>query len=255
LHRLRGEFDEAEQAYREAAEHGCEPQPGLALLRLAQGREDAAAAGISRALGEATGEGERLGLLPACAEIMIAVGRIDEARAAARELELSSERIDGTLLEAIAARVHGAVELADDNPGDALVALRRSFHLWQELGVPYEAARVRVLIATACRILTDEDAAALELDAAHAVFAELGAAVDLARLDGSAGEEGEIHGLTDRELEVLRLVAAGKSNREIGAALVISEHTVARHLQNIFAKLGVSSRTAASAFAFEHQLI
>ena len=148
-------------------------------------------------------------------------------------------------------------ELAGGNPKEALIALRRSFHLWQEMGVPYEAARTRVLIGTACRALRDEDAAVLELDTARAVFAELGAVTDLARLDSapSAGARSASHDLTDREVEVLRLVAAGQSNREIAAALTISEHTVARHLQNIFAKLGVSSRTAAGAFAFEHDLV
>ena len=256
LHRLRGAFDEAELAFRESARCGGEPQPGLALLRLAQGREDAAAGAIRRALGEASASDERLTLLPAAVEILVAVGETDEARAAARELEEISGRLHSNALDAIAARATGAVELADGNPEEALVALRRSFRLWQELGAPYEAARARALIATACGSLGDEDAAAMELDAARAVFAELGAAVELARMDGSAGtKDSEIHDLTDRELEVLRLVAAGNSNREIAGALVISEHTVARHLQNIFAKLGVSSRTAAGAFAFEHELV
>ena len=255
LHRLRGEFAEAEAAYGEAAGCGCEPQPGLALLRLAQGRDEDAAAGIRRALGEARGD-DRLSLLPACAEVMIALGELEEARAAAEELERSAERLQSTLLDAIAERARGATELADGNPGDALVALRRSFHLWEELGVPYEAARARVLIGTACRALSDEDAAALELDAARAAFAELGAVTDLGRLDRlTPGGARTPRDLTDREVEVLRLVAAGQSNREIAAALTISEHTVARHLQNIFAKLGVSSRTAAGAFAFEHDLV
>ncbi len=255
LHRLRGEFAEAEAAYREAAGCGCEPQPGLALLRLAQGRDEDAAAGIRRALGEAHGE-DRLSLLPACAEIMVALGEMEEARAAADELERSAERLQSTLLDAIAERARGATELADGNPSEALFALRRCFHLWEELGAPYEAARARVLIGTACRALGDEDAAALELDAARTAFAELGAVTDLGRLDRlTPGDARTPRDLTDREVEVLRLVAAGQSNREIAAALTISEHTVARHLQNIFAKLGVSSRTAAGAFAFEHELV
>jgi DNA-binding NarL/FixJ family response regulator len=128
--------------------------------------------------------------------------------------------------------------------------------LWHDLGVPYAAARSRVLIGLACRALGDDDTAALELDAARAAFRQLGAAPDVIRVDSLVRRTtaGETHGLTPRELEVLRLVAAGKSNREISAVLVISEHTVARHLQNIFTKLGVSSRTAASAFAFAHDL-
>ena len=255
LHRLRGEFAEAEAAYREAAGCGCEPQPGLALLRLAQGRDEDAAAGIRRALGEAYGE-DRLSLLPACAEIMVALGEMEEARATTEELERSAERLQSTLLDAIAERARGAIELADGNSSEALFALRRSFHLWEELGAPYEAARARVLIGTACRALGDEDAAALELGAARAAFAELGAVTDLRRLDRLTPGEARIpRDLTDREVEVLRLAAAGQSNREIAAALTISEHTVARHMQNIFAKLGVSSRTAAGAFAFEHDLV
>jgi DNA-binding NarL/FixJ family response regulator len=129
--------------------------------------------------------------------------------------------------------------------------------LWQELEAPYEAARARVLIGLVCRALGDHDSGALEIDAARAVFVELGAAPDLARLDALREREAPVatHGLSARELEVLRLVAAGHSNRKIAAELVISEHTVARHLQNIFTKLGVSSRTAATAFAFEHELV
>ena len=141
-------------------------------------------------------------------------------------------------------------------PAAALVALRSAARYGRSSSAPYEAARARVLVGLACRALGDEDAAALELDAARRAFARARAAPDLARVDALAGGGAErTHGLTARELEVLRLVAAGKSNREIAAALVISEHTVARHVQNIFAKLGVSSRTAAGAFAFEHDLV
>ena len=122
---------------------------------------------------------------------------------------------------------------------------------------PYEAARTRALVAVACRVLAEAEAAALELEAARSVFEQLGAAPDLARIDSLAAgaRSGSAHGLTARELEVLRLVAAGKSNRQIAAELVISDHTVRRHLQNIFAKLGVSSRAAATAFAFRHDLV
>jgi DNA-binding CsgD family transcriptional regulator len=138
----------------------------------------------------------------------------------------------------------------------ALIALRRAWRTWQELEAPYEIARARVLIGEACRALGDDDAATLELEAARSTFAQLGAAPDVARVDAlTAPVSADSHGLSRRELEVLRLVAAGKSNREIASALVISEHTVARHLQNIFAKLDLSSRTAATAFAFEHDLV
>jgi DNA-binding NarL/FixJ family response regulator len=161
------------------------------------------------------------------------------------------------MLDATVARVRGAVELAEGKPQRALVSLRHASQIWQELEAPYEAARARVLVGLACRSLGDTDTAALELAAARDVFEELGAAPDLSRLDSLTPPPGRdaAHGLTRRELAVLRLVAAGHSNREIASALVISEHTVARHVQNIFAKLGVSSRTAASAFAYEHDLV
>jgi DNA-binding NarL/FixJ family response regulator len=147
------------------------------------------------------------------------------------------------------------VQLAAGDARAALASLRQAGRAWQELDTPYDAARVRVLVAEAFRGLGDEDAAALELEAARAGFAELGAAPDLAWLESAGDAAGKAYGLTPRQLEVLRLLAAGKSNREIAASLVVSEHTVARHVQNIFATLGVSSRTAASAFAFERDLV
>jgi DNA-binding NarL/FixJ family response regulator len=157
----------------------------------------------------------------------------------------------------MAAHARGTVALTDGDVGESLVALRHAWQVWRELEAPYEAARARELVGLACRALGDDDAAAVELEAARDAFAALGAVPDLARVDALAPGAGpaDAHGLTARELEVLRLVAAGKSNREIASMLVISEHTVARHLQNIFAKLGLSSRTAASAFAFEHDLV
>jgi ATP/maltotriose-dependent transcriptional regulator MalT len=155
------------------------------------------------------------------------------------------------MIGATAAHARGAVAITDGDAEAALVALREATTAWRELDAPYEAARAQVLVATACRALGDDDAAALELDAAREVFAQLEAAPELERM----GTRRDAHGLTLRELEVLQLVAAGRSSREIAAALVISEHTVARHLQNIFAKLDVPSRTAATAFAFAHDLV
>jgi DNA-binding CsgD family transcriptional regulator len=257
LHRLRGDFAAAEAAYRDANGYGREPQPGLALLRFGQGDAEAAVAAIRRALGEAREPLQRAGLLPAYAEIMLIVGNVEEARDAGRELEEIAAVSERPMLGAIAATVRGAVELAEGDAEAALFSLRRAWQVWQELEAPYEAARTRVLVGLACRALGDDDSAALELEAARDVFEQLGAAPDVARVDAHTvpAAPADTHGLSPRELEVLRLVAAGKTNREIASILVVSEHTVARHVQNIFAKVGVSSRTAAGAFAFEHDLV
>jgi DNA-binding CsgD family transcriptional regulator len=253
LHRLQGDLDSAEAAYKEASQFGREPQPGLALLRLAQGDVDAAKAAIRRVLEETTDPLRRAALLPAYVEIMLVAGESDEARHASSELEEIAARSARPMLDAIAAHVRGAVEVGEGNAQAALAPLRRACRLWEELDAPYEVASVRMLVGLAFRALGDADSAALELDAARGAFDRLGAAPDLARLDSLTGAAP--HGLSARELEVLRHVAAGKTNREIAAELVVSEHTVARHVQNIRAKLGVSSRTAAAAFAFEHRLV
>ncbi|HET6571700.1 MAG TPA: helix-turn-helix transcriptional regulator [Solirubrobacterales bacterium] len=252
IHRLRGESAAAESAYRAASRHGYEPQPGLALLRLAQGDLDSATSGIERLLAECTDPGERARLLPAQVEIALAGGRLETASAASEELDRLAGDFGSDALAAHAAHAQGAVWLERGDATSAFAALRRAAQGWSELDAPYETAKARALAARACAALGDEDAAQLELDAARAGFAELEAAPELSRLATPAGAAPG--GLTGRELEVLRLVAAGHSNREIAAVLTISEHTVARHLQNIFAKLGVSSRTAAGAFAFEHDL-
>jgi len=257
VHRLQGESAAAEEAYRDARRGGHEPQPGLALLRLDQGNADAAAAAVRRALGETSGRPARAGLLPAYVEIMLAVGDVAAARAGCDELGAIAGQWQGDLLGAMAAQARGAVELAEGDADAAIVSLRRAADAWGVLAAPYETARARVLVGLACRALGDDDTAGLELEAARDAFARLGAAPDLARVDALAGRAApaDAHGLTKRELEVLALVAAGRSNREIAAELVISEHTVARHVQNLFAKLGVSSRAAATSAAFAHGLL
>jgi DNA-binding CsgD family transcriptional regulator len=252
LLRLRGEFDAAEEAYREASRLGWEPQPGLAQLRLAQGKVDAALAAVRRASAEVSEPLKRGALLPAYVEIALAAGEVDEVRAPCLELLALSERYESAMLAAMAAHTRGAVTLAEGDAHGALVSLREAQRVWLELDAPYEVARTRELIGRACAALGDGEAAELEIAAARELFEHLGAAPDLARLE----ERGRSpHGISRRELEVLRLVATGKSNREIASSLVLSEHTVARHLQNIYAKLGVSSRAAATAFAFEHELV
>jgi ATP/maltotriose-dependent transcriptional regulator MalT len=254
VHRLRGAFLEAEDGYRAASEHGREPQPGLALLRLAQGDQQAAAAAIRRLLAETSDPAGRLAHLPAYAEIMLAAGDLDEARRAAHELDAASRSRDTELLRTIAAQTGGAVDLAAGDAARALPQLRRAWHAWEELEAPYEAARVRVLVGTACRELGDHDAAALDLEAARQAFEALGAAPDVARVEALAGGEMR-HGLTSRELEILRLVAQGRTNRAIADELVLSERTVERHVTNTFAKLRVSTRAAATAYAYEHRLL
>lgn len=256
LHRLRGEFAKAEETYRRASRWGKNPQPGLALLRLAQGQVDAAAAAIHRVMNEAQEQVIRSKLLPAYVEIMLTAGDVGAARAASDELSEIVGDLEAPLLCAAAAQAQGAVLLAEGDAPAACGELRRAWVIWQELEVPYEAARVRVLIGLACRELGDEDSAKMELDAARWVFQQLGAVPDLARIDSlTRAASGNTHGLTARELEVLRLVAAGKTNKAIAVELFISERTVDRHVSNIFTKLGVSSRAAATAYAYEHDLV
>jgi DNA-binding CsgD family transcriptional regulator len=252
LLRLRGDFEGAEEAYRDASRNGWEPQPGFAQLRHAQGKRDAALASIRRACAELSEPLKRAALLPAQVEISLAAGQVDDARAACLELRELATQYESAMLDAIVAHADGAVALAEGDPSSALASLRHAQRVWLELDAPYEVARTRELIAAACSTLGDEEGGALELGAARELFDRLGARPDLARLSAPAGPG---HGLSARELEVLRLVAAGRSNREIAEALVISEHTVARHVQNIYAKLGLSSRAAATAFAFDHQLV
>ncbi len=256
-YRLRGEFTKAEEAYREASRLGRAPQPGLALLRLRQGQIEAARAAIERAMDEAEDPRMRSRLLAAYVEIMLATGDIAASRGAADELAMLAADLDAVFLNATSEGASGTVLLAEGDPRGALSHLRRSWMHWRELDAPYEAARVRVLIGRCCRALGDEDTAEMELDAARWVFEQLGAATDLETLRALSRPVARdaAGGLTTRELEVLRLVAAGRTNRAIAGELFISEKTVARHVSNIFMKLDVSSRSAATAYSYEHGLV
>jgi DNA-binding NarL/FixJ family response regulator len=257
IRRLIGDASAAEDAYREARRLGREPQPGLALLRVAQGKVDAAAAAIRRVATETTEPAKRVDLLPAYVEIMLAAEDVEAARSACRELARIADGHENEALGAMAAQARGQVELAGADIERALAHLRHAEKVWRELQAPYETARVRELLAHACREQNDEDTATLELEGARDAFAGLGAAADLARVNSLIGAIGPVdpHGLTRRELEVLRHLAAGESNKAIAAELVLSVRTVDRHVSNIFAKLGVSSRTAATACAHERRLI
>ena len=257
IFRLQGNFSKAEEAYRNASRLGCEPQPGLALLRMAQGRLDAACAAIRRIVNATTDPLERTKLLPAYIEIMLAAGVVQDARSACAELEEFAKNIDTDLLHALAAHARGAVELAAGDARAALDPLRRAFQRWQQLEAPYAAARVRMLLGMACRSLGDAETAALEFGAARTDFQQLGAAPDLARLDAVEHENTRTkrHLLTTRELEVLRLIAAGKTNKRIARDLSLSERTIDRHVSNILTKLNVPSRAAAIAYAYDHELL
>ncbi|MER5895600.1 LuxR C-terminal-related transcriptional regulator [Streptomyces sp. NPDC001876] len=257
IQRRRGDTAAAGRSYARARELGRDPQPGLALLLLAQGRSDASEAALRVAIA-ADGGRHRGRLFAAQVEILLALGRLDEARAVAdelaavaREWQLRRES-DRTWPHATAAWAGGAVAFADHDLRRAFPLLHRALALWLDLGVPYEAAQTRMTLAAADRAAGDDESARLELRAAHAAFEALGAVPDVRRAAALLRLPGE---LTGREVEVLRLVAGGRTNRAVAAELTISEHTVARHLNNIFAKIDVSSRAAATAYAYTHGLV
>jgi DNA-binding CsgD family transcriptional regulator len=258
VRRLRGEWDAAEDAYRRAAEHGCPTQPGLALLRLAEGDVDAASAGVRRALTEVTAKPDRLDLLKAAVTIYLEEGKIEAARYAVTEFEEITRELTAPAIEAETSAVRGALTLSEGDPGSALPLLRRAVGNWQQQDAPHEVAKLNVLIGQACRALADHDGARLEFSAARETFERLGARPDLAQLDrivAGTGAGSETHGLTRREIEVLCLIARGKANRAIANELHLSERTVHRHVSNIFTKLDVDSRTAAVAYGIKHRIV
>ncbi|MFI6003260.1 LuxR C-terminal-related transcriptional regulator [Streptomyces sp. NPDC051366] len=257
LYRLRGEHDQAERAYREACRFGHSGQPGLALSLLAAGEAGAAERAIRTALDAAADRAARCRILPAYVEIMLGAGKVGEAGEAAAELAAAAAELDAPLLDAVSEAAKGAVALAAGDARGAQVALGHAVATFRELGAPYEAARARLQIGLACRERGDEVTARLETEAAEAVFRELGAAPDLVRAQELAlkAPSGPASLLTPREREVLRHVAVGKTNRAVANDLFLSEKTVARHISNIFTKLGVSSRSAATAYAHQHGLV
>jgi ATP/maltotriose-dependent transcriptional regulator MalT len=252
--RIQGRLDEAEASYRQAAELGHEPQPGLALSWLARGRTTAAVLAMRRVLAEAVGPVRRSWMLPAGVEIMIAAGHLDDAQRYAAELSEIAAAFGNSAVRAMAAYAAANGALAAGNVEDALGRARESSRLWSDIGSPYEAARARMLVARALREIGDHDSAAGELAVARRAFAEIGAAPAVDDVDRLLGRS-RPGGLTEREVEVLRLVAEGRSNHDIARALVLSPKTVERHLSNIFTKLDVPSRTAAAAYAHEHGLM
>ncbi|HSL11275.1 MAG TPA: LuxR C-terminal-related transcriptional regulator [Actinomycetota bacterium] len=255
IRRLRGDHDGARAAYERARELGRDPQPGVAMLSVAEGHVSVAAAAIRSALSATTEPLARARLLPAQVEIAIEAGDRSTAAAACDELATVASAFASSGLEASARHARGALTLAEGAPAEALGILLDAIRRWQHVDAPYEVARARVLAARAYAELGDEGSSRAELEAADRGFARLGA--------GEAGRgRGVPHltaaapgGLSEREVEVLRLVASGRTNRDVARTLVISEKTVARHLSNIFAKLGVASRTEAAAYAFERGIV
>jgi DNA-binding CsgD family transcriptional regulator/tetratricopeptide (TPR) repeat protein len=256
IHRLRGEFEQAEAAYVRANEHGRKPQPGLCLLRLSQGQIDMAAAAIRGVLADTHGQAARARALPAAVEILLAVDDVEQARSAAAELSDLASVIGAPLLCAAAAQAMGAVQLAEADIAGAALSLRGACEIWRDLEMPYEEAHTCLLVAAVCAQRGDEDNRRLELDRARSLFTRLGATACLARIEEPCNRPAKpsIGSLSDREVQVLRLLRSGKTNRAIAEKLFISDKTVARHVSNIFDKLGVSTRTEAAAWAFEHDL-
>ena len=255
LHRLAGSYAEAEDAYRTANAIGQQPEPGLTKLRLAQGSVDVAAGTVRRLLAEPQ-RTDRADVLATAVDVLIAAGDLDAARAASEELTVLAGERDSALLSSLAVEAAATVCCADAASADALPLLRLAWEGWRELGMPYDAARVRVRIGDCCRALGDEGSAQMEYDAARLVFDQLGAQPDLERLDERADASVKAAGgLTGREVEVVRLAAAGLTNRAIAHRLFLSEKTVARHLSNIYTKLGIGSRAAATAWAYDHHLV
>ena len=255
IHRLLGHHSEAEASYRQAAELGGQTQPGLSLMRLAQGEVDKAVLGIRRTLAETPGQLERLDLLTAAVTIMLAAGDIDAARQATAELAGIAAIYPSPGVQAELAAARGAVALNEEDSPTALPLLRSAARCWREIDAPHAVATVSVLIGLACRAAGDEDAAQIELESARSTFTRLGARPDLQRVEELLRPTGAAGPLSEREIEVLRLVAAGKTNHAIATQLFLSDRTVHRHISNIFEKLGVHSRTAAASYAIQHHIV
>jgi DNA-binding NarL/FixJ family response regulator len=254
LRRLRGEPG-VEEAFEQATAFGHVAQPGLALYRLGQGNAQAAGAGLRRVLAERERAGDRLILLPAAVEVCLAAGRIDDAKDVITEMAQTAQIYPTTAMRAILDTAHGAVALSEDRPADALARLRAASDRWRELDAPYETAQVGARIGEGCRALGDEEGARMEFRAALATFERLGARPDASRVRGLlSGRNAHLAALSPREIEVLGLIAMGRTNAEIATQLCLSERTIHRHVGNILTKLDVRSRTSAAAYAVQHGL-
>ena len=257
IHRLRGEFEKAEAAYMQANERGRKPQPGLSLLRLAQGEIDAAAASIRSVLLDTRTQAARARMLAAAVDILLAAGDLEHARAAATELSTIASAIGASLLNAASAQATGAVLLAEGDVEGAATWLCQASEIWRDLEMPYEEGHTCLLMARVCERRGDQEGRRLDVEAARRLFEQLNAEFCLARIgeQPNRATSEPVGSLSEREAQVLRLIASGKTNRAIAEELFISEKTVARHVSNIFDKLGVSSRSAATAWAYQRNLI
>jgi DNA-binding CsgD family transcriptional regulator/tetratricopeptide (TPR) repeat protein len=256
IHRLRGETDKAEAAYARANEHGRKPQPGLSQLRLGQGHTDGAAASIRSVLADTRERFARATALAAAVDILLAAGDLPQARGAAAELSETAGELGTPFVSATAALATGAVLLAEGADARAAASLRQASDIWRDLEMPYEEAHTCLLLATVCERRGDEDGRRLELECARTLFKRLNSDAGLARVAELADRNARQTAgpLSERETQVLRLLSAGKTNRVIADELFISEKTVARHVSNIFDKLGVSTRTEAAAWAYQRDL-
>jgi len=256
LDRLAGRFDLAEAGYRRANRAGRQPEPGLSLLRIAQGRADRVVVTLRRLCAEDRAPADRADLLAAAVAAHLAVSDLGGAREAADALAEIAATLDAPMVRGLADDAAAAVALAGGSPAEALISAERACRTWRALEMPHHGARTRVLMARCLRALGDDEGATLELEAARAVFEQLGARPDLKAVEDLTGRVAQAPGsLTPREIEVVRLLARGLSNRAISAELVLSEKTVARHLSNIYAKLDLTSRSGATAYAYDHGLL
>jgi DNA-binding CsgD family transcriptional regulator/tetratricopeptide (TPR) repeat protein len=261
LYRLLGDFEHAEEQYRKAGSNGRDPVPGLALLQLARGDDATAVVTVKRALQERSHPPERTDVLSAAVEIGRITGDVTTTRAAADELRMLADRSTSPFLRATAAHANGSVLLGAGDVAAALAELRVAARTWRALRRPYDAAKTAVLVGLACAALGDRASARLEFDSATEIFVRLGAVPDaehvcsLSRGLADRTEREPPTVLSDREREVLMHLAAGCTNRQIAAMLMVSPHTVARHVEHIYVKLGVGNRSAATAYAYEHHLL
>jgi ATP/maltotriose-dependent transcriptional regulator MalT len=252
IHRLRGDTTAAEETFREAGECGCDPQPGLALLRLRQGKPELAAAAMKRALSSTPHNLRRSVLLRAAVEISLALDDVEMAKEHTEELQERAAAFDSDVLLAMANEAQARLALHAQDGASASRHLGRALEIWRAVGAPFEEANTRALMGDACELMGDEDGASMERHGARALFDELG--IPVAEEPPGRSKPSSHHGLTGRELEVLALVASGKTNRNIGESLGLSVKTIDRHVSNIFDKLGVSSRAEATAYAVKNDL-